>query len=122
MRTFTCRWRQFAHLGLTWTATFIPRSRSAPRVTDGFAFGAYPAEYRSSGVMTFIVGNDGVVYQKDLGKKAGVLAKALKQFDPDSHWEKAEEQQEQSAEKQKTKYGRQLRRPDIGYYFTSSSA
>jgi hypothetical protein len=73
------------------------------KMTDGFAFVAYPAEYRSSGVMTFIVGNDGVVYQKDLGKKAGVLAKAMKQFDPDSHWEKAEEQEEQSAEKQETK-------------------
>jgi len=38
-------------------------------MTGGFAFVAYPAEYRSSGVMTFIVGVDGVVYQKDLGKK-----------------------------------------------------
>ena len=72
-------------------------------MTNGFAFVAYPAEYRSSGVMTFIVGNDGVVYQKDLGKKAGVLAKAMKQFDPDSYWEKAEEQEEQSAEKRETK-------------------
>jgi hypothetical protein len=73
------------------------------KMTDGFAFVAYPAEYRSSGVMTFIVGNDGVVYQKDLGKKAGVLAKAMKQFDPDSHWEEVKEQQEQSAGKQETK-------------------
>jgi Protein of unknown function (DUF2950) len=73
------------------------------KMTDGFAFVAYPAEYRSSGVMTFLVGNDGVVYQKDLGKKAGVLAKAMKQFDPDSYWEKAEEQEEQSAEKRETK-------------------
>ena len=37
-------------------------------MTEGFAFVAYPAEYRSSGVMTFIVNEDGVVYQKDLGK------------------------------------------------------
>ena len=73
------------------------------KMTDGFAFVAYPAEYRSSGVMTFIVGNHGVVYQKDLGKKVEVLAKAMKRFDPDSHWEKAEEQQERSAEKQETK-------------------
>jgi hypothetical protein len=70
------------------------------KMTDGFAFVAYPAEYRSSGVMTFIVGNDGVVYQKDLGMKTGVLAKTIKQFDPDSHWEKAEER---SAETQETK-------------------
>src|ERR1700675_4171929 len=38
------------------------------KMLEGFAFVAYPAEYRSSGVMTFIVGQDGVVYQKDLGK------------------------------------------------------
>ena len=39
------------------------------KMTEGFAFVAYPAEYRSSGVMTFIVNEDGVVYQKDLGGK-----------------------------------------------------
>jgi hypothetical protein len=38
-------------------------------MTQGFAFVAYPAEYRSSGVMSFIVDKDGVVYEKDLGKK-----------------------------------------------------
>lgn len=61
------------------------------KMTAGFAFVAYPAEYRSSGVMTFIVSEDGVVYQKDLGKKTDVLAKALKEFNPDSKWQKAEE-------------------------------
>ena len=39
------------------------------KLTQGFAFVAYPAEYRSSGVMTFIVSQDGVVYRKDLGKE-----------------------------------------------------
>lgn len=73
------------------------------KMTKGFAFVAFPAEYRSSGVMTFIVGVDGVVYQKDLGKKTAVLAKAMKEFNPDSHWQKAEEQQEQSSEKQEAK-------------------
>ena len=58
---------------------------------------AYPAEYRSSGVMTFIVNEDGVVYQKDLGKKTDVLAKAMKEYNPDSGWKKAEDQQVQSA-------------------------
>ena len=38
----------------------------------GFAFVAYPAEYRSSGVMTFIVTEDGVVYQKDLGRLGAI--------------------------------------------------
>jgi Protein of unknown function (DUF2950) len=73
------------------------------KMTDGFAFVAYPGEYRSSGVMTFIVGANGVVYQKDLGEKTEVLAKAMKEYNPDSRWAKAEEQQEQSAEKQETK-------------------
>jgi hypothetical protein len=73
------------------------------KMRKGFAFVAYPAEYRSSGVVTFIVNQDGVVYQKDLGKKTEVLAKDMKEYNPDSTWEKAEEQQEQSAEKRETK-------------------
>jgi len=73
------------------------------KMTGGFAFVAYPAEYRSSGVMTFIVGVDGVVHQKDLGKKTEVLAKAMKEYNPDSSWQKAEEQPEETAAEQKTK-------------------
>jgi hypothetical protein len=71
------------------------------KMTDGFAFVAYPAEYRSSGVMTFIVSEDGVVYQKDLGKKTGVLAKAMKDYNPDSSWQKGEDEQEETAGEQK---------------------
>ncbi|HEX8896953.1 MAG TPA: DUF2950 domain-containing protein [Terriglobales bacterium] len=67
------------------------------KMTAGFAFVAYPAEYRSSGVMTFTVTDDGVVYQKDLGKKTGVIAKAMKEYNPDFSWQKAGEQQEQTA-------------------------
>jgi DUF2950 family protein len=63
------------------------------RMTEGFAFVAYPAEYRSSGVMTFIVAADGAVYQKDLGEKTDVQAKDMKEYNPDSSWQKAEEQQ-----------------------------
>lgn len=73
------------------------------KMTDGFAFVAYPAEYRSSGVMTFIVNEDGVVYQKDLGKKTDALAKAMKEYNPDSSWQQAEEQQVDTAGEQKTK-------------------
>jgi hypothetical protein len=61
-------------------------------MTEGFAFVAYPAEYRSSGVMTFIVNQDGVVYQKDLGKETEALGKAMQQYNPDSSWSKAEEE------------------------------
>jgi hypothetical protein len=69
----------------------------------GFAFVAYPAEYRSSGVMTFIVGEDGVVYQKDLGKKTATLAKSMKEYNPDSSWEKFEEPPEEKASQQSAK-------------------
>jgi Protein of unknown function (DUF2950) len=67
------------------------------KMTVGFAFVAYPAEYRSSGVMTFIVGADGVVYQKDLGKKTEVLAKAMEEYNPDSRWQKIEEKEQTAA-------------------------
>jgi hypothetical protein len=73
------------------------------KMTEGFAFVAYPAEYRSSGVMTFIVSEDGVVYQKDLGRKTDVLAKAMKEYDRNPSWQKAEEQQEEAAVEQKAK-------------------
>src|ERR1700719_916644 len=59
------------------------------KMTGGFAFLAYPAEYRSSGVMTFIVGEDGLVYQKDLGKKTDALAKATNEYNPNSSWKRA---------------------------------
>jgi hypothetical protein len=68
------------------------------KMTGGFAFVAYPAEYRSSGVMTFIVGVDGAVYQKDLGRKTEVLAKGMKEYNPDSSWEKTKEQEEMAAD------------------------
>ena len=71
-------------------------------MTEGFAFVAYPAEYRSSGVMTFVVGKEGVVYRKDLGPNTATLAKALKSFNPDSTWKKDEDQQEETAAEQKT--------------------
>jgi hypothetical protein len=67
------------------------------KMTEGFAFVAYPAEYRSSGVMTFIVSEDGVVYEKDLGKKTEVVGKAMKEYNPNSGWRKAEAQPEQAA-------------------------
>ena len=73
------------------------------KMTEGFAFVAYPAEYRSSGVMTFIVNQDGIVYQKDLGKKTDVLAKAMKEYNPNSSWQKDEDEQEESAGEQQSK-------------------
>jgi hypothetical protein len=62
------------------------------KMTEGFAFVAFPAEYRSSGVMTFIVNQEGVVYQKDLGRKTGALGKSMQEYNSDSSWSKAEEE------------------------------
>jgi hypothetical protein len=73
------------------------------KMSGGFAFVAYPAEYRSSGVMTFIVDQEGVVYEKDLGKKTDVVAKNMKEYNPNSSWHKAEEQQEETASDQHAK-------------------
>jgi len=70
-------------------------------MTGGFAFVAYPAEYRSSGVMTFIVGSNGVVYEKDLGQDTEARVKAMKKFDPDSSWQKTAIEPEQTASQQK---------------------
>jgi hypothetical protein len=60
------------------------------RMTGGFAFVAYPAEYRTSGVMTLIIDQSGTIYEKDLGPDTTKLAQALTAFDPDSTWHKAE--------------------------------
>jgi hypothetical protein len=59
-------------------------------LTAGFAFVAYPAEYRSSGVMTFIVNDSGTVYEKDLGPDTTNIAEAMTAYDPDTTWHKAE--------------------------------
>ena len=55
-------------------------------LTEGFALIAWPADYGSSGVMTFIVNQDGVVFQKDLGEDTAVAVESIQAFDPDSTW------------------------------------
>jgi hypothetical protein len=59
------------------------------KLIGGFAVVAYPARYGVSGVMTFMVNHDGVVYQKDLGPDTASSAAAMKQFNPDKTWTKA---------------------------------
>jgi Protein of unknown function (DUF2950) len=56
------------------------------KMLGGFALVAYPASWGNSGVMTFIVNHDGVVYQKDLGPNTAAVARAMTQFNPDSTW------------------------------------
>src|SRR6266481_795770 len=60
------------------------------KMTAGFAFVAYPVEYGSSGVMTFVVDKSGTIYEKDLGPNTTKLAQAMTAYDPDSTWHKAE--------------------------------
>ncbi len=55
----------------------------------GFALVAFPAEYGKSGVMTFMVNQDGVVYEKDLGPETSKSAGEMKEFDPDAGWHKS---------------------------------
>jgi DUF2950 family protein len=52
----------------------------------GFALVAFPAQYGASGIMTFIVSHDGVVYQKDFGPRTAELAGIMTLFDPDPSW------------------------------------
>jgi hypothetical protein len=56
------------------------------KMTGGFAFVAYPAEYGNSGVMTFILNQDGVLLQKDLGSATTETASAMTEFAPDTSW------------------------------------
>jgi hypothetical protein len=60
------------------------------KMIGGFALVAYPATYGNSGVMTFLVNQDGVVYQKNLGRTAEQIVKAMESFDPDPTWTKVE--------------------------------
>jgi hypothetical protein len=55
-------------------------------LTQGFALVAWPADYGSSGVQTFLVNQDGVVFQKDLGEDTATAVEAIKAFDPDASW------------------------------------
>ncbi len=58
------------------------------KMTLGFAIVAYPAEYGNSGVMTFIMDDEGIVFQKDLGDQTAKLASEMQVFNPDSTWKK----------------------------------
>jgi hypothetical protein len=58
------------------------------KMIGGFAMVAYPAQYGSSGIMTFLVNQDGVVYQKDLGPKTAQIAPSMTRFNPDKTWKK----------------------------------
>lgn len=56
------------------------------RMTEGFGLLAYPATYGNSGIMTFVVDQDGIVYEKNLGPETERLARGIEEYDPDSTW------------------------------------
>lgn len=57
------------------------------KMTGGFAVLAYPAQYGDTGIMTFMINQNGVVYEKNLGKTATDVAAEISEFDPDKTWE-----------------------------------
>ena len=59
------------------------------KMLGGFGMVAYPAQYGSSGIMTFVVNHDGVVYEKDLGPKTAQTAASMTKFNPDKSWKAA---------------------------------
>ena len=60
------------------------------RMTGGFAIIACPAKYADSGIMTFILNRDGVIYQRDLGEKTADVAASIKAYNPTDGWTPAE--------------------------------
>jgi hypothetical protein len=62
----------------------------------GFALVAWPAKYRATGVMTFLVSNDGIVYQKDLGPDTAKIAAAMTRYNPDEGWVATEDEESDS--------------------------
>jgi hypothetical protein len=69
----------------------LPTGLTKGKTLGGFALIAYPAEYRSSGVMTFIVTNNDVVYEKDLGANTSSIASAMTVFHKDATWRETDE-------------------------------
>ena len=80
--------------GMAWDGPTLLAARAlqgigaAFIVTGGFALIAYPAEYDNSGIKTFMVNQDGVVYEKDLGLNTARIASGIVAFNPDQGWEK----------------------------------
>jgi Protein of unknown function (DUF2950) len=70
------------------------------KMVGGFAFVAYPAEYGNSGVMTFMINQDGVLLQRDLGKTTAEIASAMTGFDPSAEagWKVVDEESKQLSE------------------------
>ena len=68
------------------------------KMIGGFALVAYPAQYGNSGVMTFLVNHQGIVYEKDLGPQTASIAAGMTAFNPDSTWQRVSEADQASSE------------------------
>jgi len=71
------------------------------KMTRGFAILAYPAEYRNSGIMTFIVDENGLIYQKDLGDKTQDVAVAMADYNPGDGWTRVVDEEPQYVARRK---------------------
>jgi hypothetical protein len=74
---------------------------SGGNLTGGFALVAYPEHWDRSGIMTFIVNQDGKVYQRNLGEKTSQIAGAMKEYNPDSEWTLVQDEGVKSAASEK---------------------
>src|SRR5262245_43295002 len=85
-------WRGYHYRILTSQGAGAPGGRMSyvanGKMTRGFALIAYPVTYGWTGVMTFVVGSDGRVYQKDLGNETDQVAAAIASYDPDGTWKR----------------------------------
>ncbi len=76
--------------GVPHTQAVSQGSKDVGAGGGGFAFVAFPAKYRSSGVMTFLVDQNGIVYEKDLGPRTEEIAKSMTRYRRDASWRKAD--------------------------------
>ena len=76
---------------LTWGAEYSRQTFVNDEMSGGFGLLAYPAEYGRGGIMTFMVNQDGVVYQKDLGEDTLEVAPGLTEYSPDGTWAEVKE-------------------------------
>ncbi len=73
--------------------------RSKGRMNAGFALIAWPAKWGDTGIMSFMVSHDGVLYQKNLGPNGGAVARGMQRFDPDDSWQSVQAPSQLAARK-----------------------
>jgi len=72
-------------------------------LSTGFALVAYPAVWDQSGIMTFIVNQDGIIYERNLGQETSRIARRMKEYNPDDDWRQVEDEGTLSAASEQTK-------------------